>query len=358
MKITSPVIANKGKKDCTRMSRWKKEMDVMLKWRKIAVFCILGLAICTGSAWSEGKVAIIAGLPEATMKSTPTFDPLFQEMEEVLKANNVSWEYFYVDLDKAPDDAARMTLGKETINKVKAINPKVIIVVFDNVITYVAKQVEDIPVVAGYFFGSPESLGLPTKNITGVARRSFAADIWSIANQITGAKTVSMIGRNNFSMVQVKAGLMAKADALEKISGVRLKDMYLVETVDDWKKHIENCSEDLIYIVGTTMIMDGDKEVPSPELIRWTVDHAKVPVVGATEDAARDGALFSVVTSEGIWGKQMADMVIKIINGTPVSEIPMETVSKGKLLINAKTATEKKIEIPYEILSSADQVFE
>jgi putative ABC transport system substrate-binding protein len=213
-------------------------------------------------------------------------------------------------------------------------------------------------VVAGYFFGSPAALGLPTKNVTGVARRSFAVDIWSIANQVTGAKTVSMLSKSGESMAQVRSGLLAKADDLEKMSGVRIKEMYLCNTFDEWKKQVKNCTEDLIYLADTTRIMDGDKEIPSKDLIRWTVDNANVPVVGATDAAAQDGVLFSVVTSEGVWGKQMADMVVKIINGTPVSDIPMETVKKGKLLINAKTAMEKNIEIPYEILNSADHVFE
>jgi len=362
VETNSRVIVEEGKvaflNTVLNVTRKIKEIKMMSKWGKIIVCCMIGLVMFAGNAWCDGKVAIIAGLTADQMKSNTTYIPLFQNIEDALKANNVSWEYFYVGLEDAPDDAARVALGKEIINKVKATNPNVIIVVFDNVITYIAKQIEDIPVVAGYFFASPDSLGLPTKNITGVARRSFAVDIWAIAKQVTGAKTVSMISKNNFSMAQVRSGLLAKADDLEKLSGVRMKEMYLCDTFDEWKKHVENCPEDLIYLADTSRITKGDVEMPSTELIRWTVDNAKVPVVGATEDAARDGALFSVVTSEGIWGKQMADMVIKIIKGTPVSDIPMETVSKGKLLINAKTATEKKIEIPYEILNSADHIFE
>ena len=330
----------------------------MSKLGKIIVYCLLLLSVFAGNAWCEGKAAIIVGLPETLIKNTPTFGPLFNNLEATLKSNNISWEYFYIALDNEPDDAARMALGKETIKNVKATNPNVIISIFDNVISFVAKQVEDVPVVAGYFFSAPQALGLPTDNITGVARRSFAVDIWSIANQITGAKTVAMISKKNFSMAQVRTGMLAKADELEKISGVRLKEMYLCDTFDEWKKVIENSTDDIIYAVGTTLIMNGDAEMSSAELVQWTVDHAKGIVVGATEDIAKEGALFSVVTSEGIWGRQMGDMVVKIINGTPVSDIPMETVSKGKLVINAKTAMDKNIDIPYEILNSADQVFE
>ena len=330
----------------------------MNKWGKILISFAVLFVICTGSAWCDGKVAIIAGLSEADMNENPSYAVLFQGVEGTFKENGISCEYFYAALDEASDEASRTAMATETIAKVKAANPNAIIVIFDNVITHIAKQIEDIPIVAGYFFGSPESHGIPTKNITGVARRSFAVDIWSIANQITGAKTVSLLSKGGESMAQVRNYLMAKADDIEKASGVRFKEMYLCDTFDEWKQHAENFTEDLIYLADTSRIKDGDREMTSAELIRWTVDNAKVPVVGATEDAAEDGALFSIVTSEGVMGKQMADMVVKIINGTPVSDMPMETVKKGKLIINAKTAVRKNIEIPYEILNSADHVFE
>ena len=330
----------------------------MNRWIKILAFSVCSLAILAGNAWCESKVAMIAGLSETDMDENPSYAVLFEPIEAALKENGIAWEYFYAALDEEPDESARMALVKETIGKVKATNPDAIIVLFDNIITHIAKQIEDIPIVAGYFFGSPESLGIPTKNITGVNRRSFAVDIWSIANQVTGAETVSMLSKSGESMAQVRLYLMAKADDLEKASGVRFKEMYLCDTFDEWKKHVENCTEDMIYLADTSRIKDGDREMTSTELIRWTVDNAKVPVVGATEEAAKDGALFSIVTSEGILGSQMADMVIKIVKGTPVSGIPMETVKKGKLLINAKTAMKKNIEIPYEILTSADHVFE
>ena len=321
-------------------------------------FLILGYLLFASTAWAAGKVVIIAGLPEAEMGANTTYVPLFESIEKAFKTNDITWSYLYVDLDNEPDDAAKMALGKKTADSVKTMAPDAVVVVFDNVITYVAKQIDGIPVVAGYFFGTPKSLGLPTDHITGVARRSFAVDIWAIAHQLTGAKTVSMISKNSFSMAQVRKQLLANADALEKMSGVRIKEMYLCDTFDEWQKHVTNWTEDLLYLADTSRVSRGGTEIPSAELVKWTVDNAKVPVVGPTEEAARDGALFSVVTSEGVWGQQMADMVIKVLNGTPVSQLPMETVSKGKLMVNAKTATQKDIEIPYEILETADRIFE
>ncbi|MBU4316541.1 MAG: hypothetical protein KKF30_04630 [Proteobacteria bacterium] len=330
----------------------------MRRYIKIILIGIWAMILFSGNVMAAKKVLIVPGLSEEEIKSVTTYEPFFKGMEAVLSQEKIVPEYLYVGLDESSDEAARTALGKETVAKIKAMNPDVIVALNDNVIKYVALQVTDIPVVAGYFFAAPEALGLPTPNITGVSRRSFAVDIWSMAKQITGASTVSMLSKNNSSMAQIRTGLLAKVDDLEKMSGVRLKEMYLCDTFDEWKKYVENWSEDLIYLADVSRIKNADKQVPAFELVRWTVENAKVPVVGANEEAAKDGALFVIVTSEEKWGEQVGNMVLKTLSGTPVKDIPMETVMKGKLLINAKTAIDKKIEIPYEILNSADHIYE
>ena len=324
---------------------------------KIFIASLLVMVLAVPAA-AKNKVVIVPGLNEAEAKSVSTYAPFFKGIEDVLSANNTTWEYHYVGLDGALDDTERFAIGKKAISAIKALNPDVIIAVNDNVVKFVATEAGTTPVVAGFFWGSPESLGLPTANITGVARRSFAADIWSMTNQIFGATTVSLLSKNSFSMAQIRTGILGKADVLEKASGVRVKEMYLCDTYDEWKKHVNNWSEDIIYLADASRLMAGDKEIPADEVVRWTVENAKVPVVGANEEAARDGAVLAIVTSEEIWGRQTGEMAVKIINGTPVSEIPVESVVKGKLIINGKTAMDKGIDIPYEIISSADQVYE
>jgi putative ABC transport system substrate-binding protein len=343
-------------KDCQEKG---EEEKIMKRWKwGIGLAMLTVMLFLTGNAFAETKVLIVPGLAEEDVKSVDTYAPFFKGLEMVLAEQNILFEYEFVALDGTPDEAVRASIGKEAVGKIKTMHPDVLVAVNDNVVKYVAMEVDDIPVVAGFFFGAPEALGLPTANITGVARRSFAVDIWSMAKQLTGAETVSLLSKNSFSMAQIRAGLLAKVDDLEKLSGVRMKEMYLCDTFDEWKTRVNNWSEDIIYLADVSRIHDGDKEVSATEVVQWTVANAKVPVVGANEEAARDGALFAITTSEELWGQQVGKMVVKIVTGTPVSGIPMETVMKGKLLINAKTAMNKNIEIPYEILNSADHVFE
>ena len=88
------------------------------------------------------------------------------------------------------------------------------------------------------------------------------------------------------------------------------------------------------------------------------MDNAKVPVIAATEIDVKGGALFAIVTSEHAIGITAAELSIKILNGTAPKDIPYTPSTKGKLAFNAKTAQKYNVDIPYDILSTAEAIYE
>ena len=133
----------------------------------------------------------------------------------------------------------------------------------------------------------------------------------------------------------------------------------MCDTFAEWQDRVKNWSEDLMYVIDTSRLLDNaGKELMPEETTTWTLENTKVPFFASNSYDVRYGALFSIVTSDAQWGRQAVEMVKKIHAGTPVSEIPMETVTKGSLLVNAKTAEKMQIDIPYEILETAEQVYE
>jgi len=222
----------------------------------------------------------------------------------------------------------------------------------------VALKIDDIPIIFSQIFSDPKDLGLPKPNITGVTRGSYAADIWALTRKLTGAKTVGVISKHSLSMEAVRNYLLSGADKLEQVSGVRCKEMYLYNDFAEWKKSVETWPFEMMYLADTNRIEKDDRLMSSDELTRWTVDNSKVPVVAAMDGVVKAGALLAIVTSEVQMGKQTGSMALKILSGIPVSKIPMEPSSKGKLVINTTTAEKLNINIPYDILSVADKIYE
>ena len=325
---------------------------------KLMLLSVLLAVFFTGTAMAEKKVVVFTGvLEEQAIEGSGLF-VCQKAIREALENNNIPVEFIFYNLNETAGEDIIASEAKKAIEKIREINPAVVILLNDHGIKYVGTQIDDIPIVAAYFFSSPQSIGLPKPNITGVTRGSYAKDMWKMANQLMGGKTVGMISKKSFAMEGIRKIMFSRAGALEQATGVTFKEMYLCDTFEDWKTKVNNWSEELMYVVDSSRLIDGSREVMPEETIKWTIENTKTPFFAANDYDVRYGALFSIVTSDAAWGQQAVAMVKKIIDGTPVSEIPMEAVTKGSLLINAKTAEKFKIEIPYEILESADHIYE
>jgi ABC-type uncharacterized transport system substrate-binding protein len=320
--------------------------------------CFIFMGIFVQNAFCAGKAVIVLGVTEEYLTPGGAFELCVKAVQSSLKEEGVSEEIVYSKIDEATNDTDRDALGKETAEKVRTLKPDVLIALGDHCLRLMSNYINDIPIVGAFFFSPPDALGLPKPNVTGVTRGSYAADMWKMAYQLTGAKTVAMVSRNSFAMEGVKKTILAKAADLEKATGVKLVDMFLFDTMEQWEDMVKKKPADLLYIIDSSRMKKGDKILTSEETVRWTVENSPVPVIATNEMDTRYGAMFSIVVSEPAWGRHAAVMALKILSGTPVSGIPMEAVKEGNLLINSKTVEKYKIEIPYEILTSASHVYE
>lgn len=311
-----------------------------------------------GPALAARRVVVLTGDTEANAKAVGNYKYEYEGIREGLKAQGIQPEFQYIKLESLATDAQKKAAADKEIARLRASKPDVIITLNDACLKYVGSRIDNIPVVFAFTWGNPKTLGLPKPNVTGVIRRSYAADIWAMTRKLTGAKTVALISKKSDSMAGVRRYLFAKADKLEAASGVRFKEMYLVDTFAQWANRVKNFPAGFIYLGDTTRVTKDGTEMSPQKLVRWTVDNAKVPVIGADAKSAKYGALFSIVTSEKNNGLMAAQLALKILDGTKPSALPYVTSSKGKLVVNIKTAQKYKIDIPYDILSTAEEIYQ
>ena len=73
---------------------------------------------------------------------------------------------------------------------------------------------------------------------------------------------------------------------------------------------------------------------------------AKKPVYVAADSMVKDGGLATVGVNYTNLGTQTADMVLKVLAGTPAGELPVEILRDNAVVINAETAAAIGVELP------------
>lgn len=83
----------------------------------------------------------------------------------------------------------------------------------------------------------------------------------------------------------------------------------------------------------------------------------RIPFIGLSKAWVKAGALYALDRDYVDIGEQCGEIAVRILQGTPVTDIPVVPPRKILFSVNAKTAKHMKIELPADLLSQAQKVY-
>ncbi len=183
------------------------------------------------------------------------------------------------------------------------------------------------PVAAGLV----ENLDAPEGNITGTSDAIPVEKIFALAEELTpDVQSFGLLynpGEDNSVSVitEVKAYLEGKNIPYEEASVASTADVQtaaqsLLSQCDAIFSPIDNT-------VASAMVVLADEAI-----------QAQKPVYVAADSMVHDGGLATVGVNYTNLGTQTADMLLKVLTGTPVSEVPVEVLRDNAIVVNAETA--------------------
>lgn len=199
------------------------------------------------------------------------------------------------------------------------------------------------PVAAGLV----DSIEAPGGNITGTSDAIPVEKIFTLARELTPqVKSFGLIYNtsedNSLSVItQVKEYLDGKQipyteGAVTTSADVQTSARNLLGQCDAVFAPIDNT-------VASAMAVLADEAI-----------QAKKPVYVAADSMVKDGGLATVGVNYTNLGSQTADMVLKILTGTPAGEIPVEVLRDNAIVINGNTAAAIGVDVSKYGPSDAD----
>ncbi|HJE52167.1 MAG TPA: ABC transporter substrate-binding protein [Tessaracoccus flavescens] len=329
-----------------------------LKAAALGLVAALALTACGGDSsttpGAEGSSA--AGekpikIGVATIVSHPALDAVADGFKEAMKeAGYEEGKNLTLDLQNAQGDQSTLT---NIANTFASSDNEAFLAIATPTAQSISNVVTDKPVVfaavtdpvAAELVSSWEA---PDANVTGVSDLNpMKEQLELIQEALPEVKTVGIIYTSSEVNSQVQFDEAAKA-------GSELGIEVEAATVTN-SSEVQQAAESLD--VDAYLIPTDNTVVSAAEAVVQVAEQKQKPVFASDESTVERGAAAGLSVNYTQQGKDAAAIILKMLDGTPASEIPVETQKQFDLFVNAGAAEAQGLTLPEAIVSRATKQF-
>lgn len=296
----------------------------------VIMLCVCGALPATVQA-AKFKVLVVMSYE----KTNPWCLEIKEGIESAL-ANTSEITYIYMNTKINLEGG--MQKAKEAYALYRKLQPDGVITADDNaqwlfVLPYLKDKV-DTPVMFCGVNAEAQKYGYPVSNVSGILERAHIGESIAFVKQLAPSiKTVGFLAKYSPSGKALLQQVENETDTYPaKFVTFKLPSTLkeLVAAGEELKE-----SSDVLFIDSLVGIPDeAGNPLDMKEIMRITVKTFGKPVVGANQYYIKQGALCAVIKTGQEQGRTAAQMLLKAMQGTPVSEIPITRNYKGRRVIN------------------------
>lgn len=284
----------------------------------------------------------------------PALDEAKQGFIDVLAENGyVEGENLSYDIQNAQGEI----VNTNTIAQKFALDrPDLVLAISTPSAAAVANAIKDIPILITavtdpVYEGLVESAERPNTNITGTNDMNPIKEQFELILQLLpGTKNVGVIynpGESN-SVVQVEL-----AEDVAKDLGLELVEASVSTSTD-----VLLAANSLVGRVDAIYIPTDNTVVSTIESVVMIAEDNNIPIIAGEENSVVRGALGTIGINYYRLGRQTGEMALRILKGELKPEdMPIESQKDYRLVINIDAAEAMGVEIPEDILNSADEIY-
>lgn len=278
-------------------------------------------------------------------------------MRALGKKGTYSLRWQYMGLKQHPGPESRRTAGISAKSIIEQWNPDVLIAVDDDAQDLVARHYVNHPRMKVVFAGVNGDLvdyGYQNaENVTGILERkpltAFKTAMLDIArlNNIGHAPRLLNIADNSPSIIFDEKNIR-KFDW----KPVKLVDSILVGTYGEWQQAILRAGQraDFIMISNYRKLARSATDatlVPAKEVMSWTEENAKIPIIGTNSFNVEDGGSLAIGVSPYEQGQVAGRMAVEIIDSNKKpNALPVVTTRLFVVAMRAEAVKKKNLRLP------------
>jgi ABC-type uncharacterized transport system substrate-binding protein len=182
---------------------------------------------------------------------------------------------------------------------------------------------------------SPETYGYPAANVSGILERAYISESLAYSQQIVpSVRSIGFVLKDSPEGRAVSEQVYKESDMYPaRLAAVRLPKSFQ-DAVAMTEEIKERC--DALYMNGWRQGIQDKKGniIPENKIIQKLSESFGKPTIGATLHDVRQGLLCSVFHTGREQGETAAQMLLKAMQGTPISDLPITRNRYGKRVLN------------------------
>ncbi len=316
------------------------------------VLMILFLFVPAGNA-SSYKVLVVMSYES----DFPWVVEIKEGIDFVLK-DTCEIQYFYLNTKKNFKGGKKK--AKEAYDRYLNFQPDGVIAADDNaqsmfVIPYLKDKVKT-PVMFCGINREPEKYGYPSVNVSGILERLHIGESIAFVQQLhPSIKTFGFIMKDSTS----SKGVLRQIEKQSSIYPAKFIAFKHPKTLVDATSMAEELKKhcDILFMASMEGVVDiNGSPLEDSEIMPVVARIFGKPTITSNSYNVKFGALCAVVKTGQEQGSTSAGMLLKAMQGTPVSQIPITINRRGKRIINVTAMKELGIKAKPIILRGAELV--
>jgi ABC-type uncharacterized transport system substrate-binding protein len=205
----------------------------------------------------------------------------------------------------------------------------------------------------------------PGYNITGVTEEATSDYATQMMKEIIpSAKGMVIISSDSDVapfMRQIAQDIIDDIKKNPQSYPIEMKSAHFVNKFSEVKKLYSDINKnkniDLIHYNATGLLGDNGEGVKHEEIVRWILKNSKKPTYVWMVDWVPMGFLSGMGINLNLCGHQVAQKVVRVLNGEKAADIPIEKPKYHTIEINLARAQQLGMDIPSSVLLAADSLY-
>ena len=311
------------------------------------LFLVVSLpTLCFSGGYQGKKILFVDSYHEGYGWS----DGITNGIKTALDGSGAELKIIRMDTKRNADEAFKKEAALKAKSEIEAFKPDVVIASDDNAAKYLIVPYFKDAALPFVFCGvnwDASVYGFPYKNVTGMVEVSPTIQLLEQLKSYAQGGNIGFIAPDTLTSRK-------EVENYRKVLGLQVVD-YFAKDFEDWKKGFSE-------LQGTVdmLIIDSDGGLykdQGGEMKAFVEAKTKIPT-GTLYDFMAPYALIGfakVAEEQGHWAAAAA---LRILDGASPSSIPIAQNKEGKLIVNMRIAKAMGLDVPFDLIDSAEQVIE